>query len=95
MPKYKAINFKDTGKSSGNVYLSEIQGAIGVTVKKEFSCLQLKMWTPNVQRHGRGLGLIGALRVVAQKRFSGPVAACRSCGFRVNTGACSGSQAKL
>lgn len=42
MPKYKAINFKDTGKSSGNVYLSEIQGAIGVTVKKEFSCLQLK-----------------------------------------------------
>ena len=52
------------------------------------------MWTPNVQRHGRGLGLIGALRVVAQ-RFSGPVAVCRNCGFRVNTGACSGSQAKL
>ena len=42
MPKYKAVNFKDSGKSPGKAYLIEIQDANGVTVKKEFSCLQLK-----------------------------------------------------
>ena len=50
MPKYKAVNFKDTGKSSGNVYLSEIQDAIGVTVKKEFTCLQLKLKLTPLER---------------------------------------------